>query len=303
MALGKIKKAAKKIGSGIKKAAGTAGGIIKAGSEIAGMANPWLGIAGGVMDMVGGHKDAKQAASDSKWAKESWQKSYDQTERWNQKQLEEAQRQYNQQRADSLRTIQHRVADAQAAGLHPLYAMGASANVSPTSFMPGQTAQGSLPKAAQGSAYSRMGDGMRQLMGPTDMEKAQLNAINASASRDEAEALYYASRANTEAQIANSRQDGGHALGHDAIVTPYGSVQPGPHTPQQEVEDQYGGVVGEIYGVSRALGETAQHVTSQAKKARLGHKSRGRNKTWRNTTQSPRKTPKRFNRRTLGRSR
>ena len=66
----------------------------------------------------------------------------------------EARRQFN---ASFYTPIQTRVKDAQAAGIHPLFALGASVGASPTSFIGGQARTGSQAGDALASAGRRLG--------------------------------------------------------------------------------------------------------------------------------------------------
>lgn len=105
---------------------------------------------------------------------------------------------------DLVRTqsIQDRVADARKAGIHPLYAIGASPSASPT-IMAGQSDQGTyIAEAGRqlGAAYDKAQS--------QPLAAAQLRAINAAANRDEAAAMLDLSRAKREQQVANVRQDG-----------------------------------------------------------------------------------------------
>lgn len=85
-------------------------------------------------------------------------------------------------------SIRRRIADAQAAGIHPLFALGASVGASPT-ISSGGVAQG----GALGEAVSRIGSRM----------------ANAQIARDEAEAQLLASRAKQiETNLASRGRDG-----------------------------------------------------------------------------------------------
>ena len=109
--------------------------------------------------------------------------------------------QFNQQMDAS---IQRRVADARAAGVHPLFALGASVGASPTaSIGGGQPATGS----AVGKALQGIG---------ADIARGTLRQANAAALRDETEAAYIDSKRKREEQEFQGR-------GHDGAsrVTTY----------------------------------------------------------------------------------
>lgn len=82
-------------------------------------------------------------------------------------------------------TIENRVKDARRAGIHPLYALGVSGVGSPT-FMSG-AGQSDLGSKL-GEIGERLDSARKGEPQPTEMQKAQLKAVNASASRDEAAA-------------------------------------------------------------------------------------------------------------------
>lgn len=109
-------------------------------------------------------------------------------------------------------TIQRRIADAKKAGIHPLFAMGASSGASPT-----MRAGGEPTGSAAGDALSSLG----QSLALKAMNEANVRAANASATRDEAEAGLINSQKKRLEGEAISR-------GHDGVKTfPYGT-NPGP---------------------------------------------------------------------------
>lgn len=123
----------------------------------------------------------------------------------------EARRQFNQQMNES---IQRRVADARAAGVHPLFALGASVGASPT-ITAGQYGSGS----AVGDALQGVGGaikGYSAAKGLQRMQAAQIRSAEASAARDEAEAQLALSNAKRVEQDMASRGHDGfqmHAYG------------------------------------------------------------------------------------------
>jgi hypothetical protein len=114
------------------------------------------------------------------------------------KSLAQAQSQFDAQMDES---IQRRVADAQAAGIHPLFALGASPAGSPTISAGSPPSQGN----AMGDAVARMGE----MLAIIPMNKAR-------AKRDEAEAMYYRSLAAKTTQDLASQ-------GRDAFGNPSGA--------------------------------------------------------------------------------
>lgn len=132
------------------------GKILKAVGKFA---NPLAAVAGSVLGAVGASKS-----------------------------LTAAEKQYDLQRTQS---IQDRVADARKAGIHPLYALGASPAASPTIGISGQTSVGSalgegIQMAAQAYQASKSPGKAQQ--------QASIRAVNASAARDEAQAALYNSQ-------------------------------------------------------------------------------------------------------------
>ncbi len=94
--------------------------------------------------------------------------------------------------------IQNRVKDARAAGVHPLFALGAtSGSVGGTPFIPGQSTSGSalgegiaqVSRDVAGAMRSKAATAARQ-----PLVQAQIRSANASAARDEASAMEIASR-------------------------------------------------------------------------------------------------------------
>lgn len=115
-------------------------------------------------------------------------------------QLRQAQGQFDSQMDES---VKRRVKDAQEAGIHPLFALGASVGASPT------ISAGQLPQSPSGSA---MGDALGRIADRLGMTAER----RASAKRDEAEAaLMDAERRRLSLDMASR--------GRDALGTPDGS--------------------------------------------------------------------------------
>lgn len=109
----------------------------------------------------------------------------------------QAQHQFDQQMDF---TVQRRVKDAMAAGVHPLFALGASSGASPTAHVSGNSG------SALGKALANTGKSfaMRKL------QQAEIRRAEAGATRDEAEAAFINSeRARLEQNMGARGHDGG----------------------------------------------------------------------------------------------
>ena len=121
------------------------------------------------------------------------------------KQFAFAQDQYRNQ-------IQTRVADAKKAGIHPLYALGASSNISAPVFIPGQAPSGDQRQSGQGVLGS-LAEGAGNIAGayfrskvkvdPLQQRLAQANVRQAEAQADLAELQVRQSLGKTMAQESN----------------------------------------------------------------------------------------------------
>lgn len=114
------------------------------------------------------------------------------------------------------KAIRWRVRDAKAAGLHPLYALGASTNAFSPSFIGGQS--------PQGTAIAEAGREISRGVKNYPLAASQANALNASANRDEAAATLDLSRAKEIQRRINETQDGPDF----ANPVPTGIVKPMP---------------------------------------------------------------------------
>lgn len=112
----------------------------------------------------------------------------------------------------SKRAIQTRVADAKKAGIHPLFALGGSANYSPQ-FISGQSPLGGAARdvgaAVAGSMKLSREQSARQIAGlnAQPMQDAQKYVLNTEGKRNEAEALFFQSRTALNADTLSHDND------------------------------------------------------------------------------------------------
>jgi hypothetical protein len=157
---------------------------------------------------------------------------------------------YEQQKEFAQNGISWKVADAKRAGIHPLAALGAST----TPYTPfqdsGQYADGSVYRDAAdaiSSISSRKRQAVEQRQADELHELSKRN-IEADIALKQAEA----SRASRTAQAMNSQQDVTKA---PEIVGPTGKWQTSKTSKASDVEDEYGGVIGELYSIGRFLND------------------------------------------------
>lgn len=165
------------------------------------------------------------------------------------------------------------MAAAKEAGIHPLAAIGAP--VSSGSFTPvGSTSSGSAIGDGIGVASEAAADGLREY----GRDRANKPALEAAERRAEAESAASVAESNARARYydaqtlglvtekgliqstarrmvseANFRQDGPEVK--QTLSTPLGPFKPSNTSKQQDVEDNYGGIVGETYGLWRYLND------------------------------------------------
>ena len=164
--------------------------------------------------------------------------------------------------------IQNLVGSATQAGIHPLYALGASQSLSPVtmpgigspgSVIPGQADSGDWAKQSMMDIGSAMGGKMlrRQRKQADELHRAQILGLNASAARDEAAAA--ASFATAAKTIQAAGGDPGaisNIMGETTTI--------GPESGAQAVSDEYGDAIGEAHGLSK-------YVSNRAKQTRKRH--------------------------------
>ncbi len=104
--------------------------------------------------------------------------------------------------------IQRRVADAKAAGVHPLFALGATpSSGGGGSFLPGQSAGGSFLGEGIARAGQAVSRGLQRRQGAS-LAAAQLQQVNSQTAVNVALAAKYASETKRTEAESNFRQDG-----------------------------------------------------------------------------------------------
>jgi len=117
--------------------------------------------------------------------------------------------QFEYQKSLNKNQIQYKVADAKAAGLHPLYALGSSANFSPTSYTPtGQNETGS----ALGRGIAEAGRNVGNLIAQDALVKSQVGANQGAEARD------YAAAALANSQIARAQGEANYRQDQDIML-------------------------------------------------------------------------------------
>lgn len=121
--------------------------------------------------------------------------------------------------------IQWKVADAQAAGVHPLYALGGGT----PSFSPGASvSEGGVTHHASQSSSQLYETGEQR-----EMRFEQLRAVRANAEKDEAQASYYGALEAVERQKLNPQPrtllngDGGSGQGQGVVIPDWDVNNPG----------------------------------------------------------------------------
>lgn len=115
----------------------------------------------------------------------------EQTQQWNE---EKEKRDYARAKEFAQMGIQWKVADAQAAGVHPLYAVGASG--------PGFSSSGAVGVGDVGSVQSHSSQ-LYETGEERQLRFEQMNAIKAGAAKDEAQKAYYEALTAVEKQKLN----------------------------------------------------------------------------------------------------
>lgn len=161
---------------------------------------------------------------------------------------------------------------ARTAGIHPLAALGVpmagSASATPIgSSVSGSTmgdgigvgiagAADSIGKALRVSKDAKREAAWRSMESgrlALEEQQARIDNLSASTAREAAEARKVMAEARSRSLIAAvERQPGGDA---EVLTLPSGSWRTSDTTKQQDVEDNYGGIVGEGYGMWRAIND------------------------------------------------
>lgn len=167
-------------------------------------------------------------------------------------------------------SIQARVADAKAAGISPLYALGNS-GMSPT-FIAGQSnygshvkdiVQGIRDRSAAAELKAQAAQDHRAELG---VKRAQEEALKAQAYRDWTAGAAEASKTATMAAQVNSRQDQTQVQPTVKYPMGIGKHATGDSTPAQQFEDEYGDFASWIYGIIRLAEDAGRGILGEAEK-------------------------------------
>nr|DAV46551.1 MAG TPA: minor capsid protein [Microviridae sp.] len=153
--------------------------------------------------------------------------------------------------------IQWRVADAQKAGVHPLYALGA-----PT-FSPSPVVTGA------GDALSSMGQNVGRALNAGSSRDTQLSAFDVQV-QDLTLKKFGLENELLASQIARMNQETLSKPAIPAVTMPSGAGRliPGQSSTAQVVQDQYGDVVENVYGMWRLLNDAAKNIVGPGKGVR-----------------------------------
>lgn len=175
------------------------------------------------------------------------------TSYWNRRGLAETKRQFDTQVNLHRNTIRHRVEDAKKAGIHPLYALGASSSVSPVAFAGGGAATGAgvsavIPEGQNHSTLNAVAGALsryeqRKLATAAAKRQQQLDQYAMRESywrsrKDEALAQEALSNAARAAAQVNQNQDGNGSL-QNAVEK----------VPQQQFMNDAHGINPAVHGV------------------------------------------------------
>lgn len=162
--------------------------------------------------------------------------------------------------------IQWRVKDAEKAGVHPLYALGAP-TVSPavissgSGYRPGEGAGQYLDYKLRKDEGSRS---ERLVEAQVAESKARASAATAQANKDQVDTMIAAWHLQDLRSKMNSQQDMTKAPTATELFTPLGSMSTSRTTDSQTVADQYGDLAGEIYGLWRLGNDGVEALVRQA---------------------------------------
>lgn len=165
-----------------------------------------------------------------------------------------------------LSQAQHLRWAAKIAKIHPLSMLGISPSASGESYRAGSNVGQALEGV--GDAFTRYGQqkiAQQQLVNQTNVSDAQAEESRSRAKLADAQRAKLMQDIVTQSAAASLAQRAGQKTNQtgqapEAIVHPLGSFVPGPHTPAERMEQEYGGAAGEMYGLSRLLGEYGQDL-------------------------------------------
>lgn len=178
-----------------------------------------------------------------------------------------------QQLKDAQQPIRRLTNDAKKAGIHPLYALGASGGGPSTSFISGQG----------GKSGSALGEGIRHAAQgiSKSLEAANLRALDAQAAKDNAEAVKNLSEAKRAEQAVNINQDAVGDLPLVGPLTPGGRrLGAGQAAPARAYEDRYGEGA-DVFGYLNMIADfrRLQRKEAAQNKRRMGHTNPNKKRT------------------------
>lgn len=148
--------------------------------------------------------------------------------------------------------VRWRVEDAKAAGLHPLYALGANIPTYSPSY------------SGIGESIQNMGQDVTRAIRATstDTEKLQsdlqLQLLRSQIKESDA-------RANLlDSQASRSRQTSTPPMGR-GLTLPFGTLRTSPTEQSQTIENEYGDVAQEVYGLSRLMNDSGMNFWDAVK--------------------------------------
>ena len=226
---------------------------------------------------------------------------------WNTQQLQFAQQQFARQVQRDTHGIRERVVDAKAAGLHPLFALGANVSSGPSigfSSPTGSAAGVGLATGSDSRTRSLLGSVGRDIGSiilaaeqarqqekenerQATMDRARLRVLSADASRSEAEAALAHSRVKREEQRSNQTRPPAESFGTGPDTGPQVRYEANPrgrtgerplHIGDQRwsvgkgsrVEDweqEYGDVAASLYGLGKISWDAARNTYQALKRA------------------------------------
>lgn len=226
----------------------------------------WQALAGAAIGAISAAQDRKAGASANRknWAMN--QANIASQEKINAQNIAFARETNELARYDAGREIQRRALDAKAAGLHPLAALGAQTS-SPSLAVPHAVAPRAdipmQPVASSGAeTMASVIQGLMQL-GVSNDQRDVLKS-EAELNRARKDQIYMDAIASAGARATQHAMRTKDASGkvQDIVVDPVqgrqmtgprgGNFTSSPSTTAQTVEDEYGGIAGEAYGLYRA---------------------------------------------------